>query len=86
MLELYEQIEEAVGAIRDQWPGRPHAGIILGTGLGGLADEIDVEASFDYETIPHFPRSTASPSWPWRGGCTCMRDTRSSRSRCRCGS
>ncbi len=59
MLELYGQIEEAVAAIRAKWQGTPHAGIILGTGLGGLASEIEVEASFDYESIPHFPRSTA---------------------------
>jgi purine-nucleoside phosphorylase len=59
MLELHGQIQEAVTAIRQKWPGRPHAGIILGTGLGGLAAEIDIEAEFDYEAIPHFPRSTA---------------------------
>ncbi len=59
MQELFEQIDESVAAIRKVWSGKPHAGVILGTGLGGLADEIDVEAAFDYETIPHFPRSTA---------------------------
>jgi purine-nucleoside phosphorylase len=59
MLELYGQIQEAAAAIRKKWTGRPHAGIILGTGLGGLAEEIEVEAEFDYEAIPHFPRSTA---------------------------
>lgn len=59
MLELYNQIEEAVAAIRKQWDATPVAGIILGTGLGGLVEEIEVEASIDYESIPHFPRSTA---------------------------
>jgi purine-nucleoside phosphorylase len=59
MLELFPQIEEAVAAIRKVWSGTPHAGIILGTGLGGLVKSIDVEASLDYEEIPHFPRSTA---------------------------
>ena len=58
MLELFGQMEEAVAAIRKDWDGSPHAGIILGTGLGGFAEEIDVEASIDYETIPNFPRST----------------------------
>ncbi|MFV1964179.1 MAG: purine-nucleoside phosphorylase [Pirellulaceae bacterium] len=59
MLALFAQIEEAVQAIHAKWDGIPHAGIILGTGLGGLADEIDVEASLDYEELPNFPRSTA---------------------------
>lgn len=59
MLELYSQIEEAVAAIRKVWKGQPHAGIILGTGLGGLVKNIQVEASLDYEEIPNFPKSTA---------------------------
>lgn len=60
MLELYDQIQDAVRTIRQSWPGIPHAGIILGTGLGSLVDEIDVQASVDYEDIPHFPRSTVT--------------------------
>lgn len=59
MLELYDQIQEAVREIRKSWPGTPHAGIILGTGLGNLAEQIDIEATLDYESIPNFPRSTA---------------------------
>jgi purine-nucleoside phosphorylase len=58
MLELYDKIQAAVAAIRSRWTTEPHAGIILGTGLGGLAQKIAVEAAFDYEAIPHFPRST----------------------------
>jgi purine-nucleoside phosphorylase len=58
MAELYEQIQEATQFIRSQWQGRPVAGIILGTGLGGLASEIEAEASFPYGDIPHFPVST----------------------------
>jgi purine-nucleoside phosphorylase len=37
---------------------RPTVGIVLGTGLGGLVGEIDVETSIDYADIPHFPLST----------------------------
>lgn len=59
MQELYGQIAEATAAIRAKWDQTPRAGIILGTGLGGLVDEIDEEASLDYEEIPHFLRSTA---------------------------
>ncbi len=60
MLELYEQIEEAAAAIRAEWDHQPHAGIILGTGLGSLVDNIQVEATLDYEAIPNFLRSTAA--------------------------
>ena len=59
MEEIFGQIEEAVEAIRSQWQATPHAGLILGTGLGGLVDEIEVEAALDYQAIPHFPQSTA---------------------------
>ncbi len=58
MLDLYDKIEETVGMIRARWPVRPHAGIILGTGLGGLVRSLRVEAEFDYDDIPHFPHST----------------------------
>ena len=59
MLDLFDKIEEAVQAIRNQWNKAPHAGIILGTGLGSLVEEIDVEVTLDYADIPHFPQSTA---------------------------
>lgn len=59
MLELYDQIQDAVAFIRSKWDKTPHAGIILGTGLGSLAERIEIEAAIEYENIPHFPRSTA---------------------------
>ena len=59
MLDLFDKLTEAVKAIRNQWNKTPHAGIILGTGLGSLVEEIDVEATLDYADIPHFPQSTA---------------------------
>ena len=59
MLELFGQIEESVAAIRSQWNKTPRAGIILGTGLGSLVEEIEVEVSLDYGDIPNFPVSTA---------------------------
>jgi len=59
MLALFDQIEEAAAAIRKRWGETPRAGIILGTGLGGLAEQIDVAASIDYDEIPNFPSSTA---------------------------
>jgi len=56
---LYDQIQEAVAAIRAKWAATPTVGIILGTGLGKLTEDIRAEAVFPYETIPHMPRSTA---------------------------
>jgi purine-nucleoside phosphorylase len=59
MPELYDQVQEAKTTIQNRWRGRPHIGIVLGTGLGGLVEEIEVEAALDYGAIPHFPEATA---------------------------
>jgi purine-nucleoside phosphorylase len=59
MLQLYAQIEEAVAVVRKSWKGPCKAGIVLGTGLGGLAQHIVDAIQIDYEKIPHFPRSTS---------------------------
>lgn len=59
MLDLHEKIEDAVAEIRKHWDKTPHAGVILGTGLGSLVKEIEVEVTIDYGDIPHFPSSTA---------------------------
>jgi purine-nucleoside phosphorylase len=53
------QIDAAADAVRQQWPLSPRAGIILGSGLGELAGEIDAAATIDYADLPHFPRTTA---------------------------
>ena len=58
MSELRQQIAKALEVIRTQTKAEPTAAIILGTGLGQLADEIDVEVSIPYGEIPHFPLST----------------------------
>ena len=60
MLHLYDQVNEAVEKIRSVWDKTPHAGIILGTGLGNFAEKIEVEATLDYGDIPNFPVSTAT--------------------------
>jgi len=56
--DLLSSLREAHGAIRARCGVEPMVGIILGTGLGGLAREIQVEASIPYDEIPHFPLST----------------------------
>ena len=59
MKSIRENAIEAVQAIRKQWNGQPQAGMILGTGLGGLSSQIEVACRIPYEDIPHFPKSTA---------------------------
>ena len=59
MLDLFDKIQESVEFIRRSWSVAPRAGIILGTGLGNLVEQIEVEASIEYGDIPHFPKSTA---------------------------
>ena len=59
MPDLFDQIQEAARFIRAAWAGKPKAGIILGTGLGGLVEEMDAEAVLPYGDVPHFPQATA---------------------------
>jgi len=56
--ELRRQIDEAVAVIRTKTSSEPPIGIILGTGLGGLAKEMETEVAINYGEIPHFPVST----------------------------
>ena len=58
MSDLFEQIQEARRAIESRWTGEQKIGIILGTGLGGLAQEITSEATIPYTDLPGFPQST----------------------------
>lgn len=58
MTELRKHIAETVAFIRRHTRIKPLAAIILGTGLGRLAKEIDVDVAFDYEDLPYFPLST----------------------------
>jgi purine-nucleoside phosphorylase len=60
MLQLRTQISEAADFVRRQWTNvRPAVGIILGSGLGEFAAQIEIEAEIPYATIPHFGISTA---------------------------
>jgi purine-nucleoside phosphorylase len=51
-------ISEAAGFIRSKVDLVPQIGIITGTGLGALADDIEKTAEVEYTNIPHFPVST----------------------------
>jgi purine-nucleoside phosphorylase len=54
----YASVLEAVDCIRSRIDSEPKVGIILGSGLGLLAERICDPAVIPYEEIPHFPRST----------------------------
>jgi purine-nucleoside phosphorylase len=54
----WDHVREATRVVRSHWVGVPRVGVVLGTGLGGLAEEIQAEARIPYPEIPHFPRST----------------------------
>jgi purine-nucleoside phosphorylase len=56
----YELVSETVAFLRPQVRQVPRAVIVLGTGLGGLADQLDESQAFPYADIPHFPRSTVA--------------------------
>jgi purine-nucleoside phosphorylase len=53
-----QQIDAAVQFIQSRVPYQPEVGIILGTGLGKLINEINVEQEINYVEIPYFPVST----------------------------
>ncbi len=55
---MYEKIIESADYIKKQGLINPEVGIILGTGLGGLVDHIDIALSIDYKDIPNFPVAT----------------------------
>ncbi|MHC5539551.1 purine-nucleoside phosphorylase [Singulisphaera rosea] len=56
----WDQVREASEAVRARWKGNARVGLVLGTGLGALAEEIAAEAVIPYPDIPHFPRSTVT--------------------------
>ena len=53
-----ERVDRAASAVRARWPHTPDAAIILGTGLGALAQAIEKPTVIEYPTIPDFPVST----------------------------
>lgn len=55
---MIEKVKESVELLRQKEFGKPLVGIILGTGLGGLINEIEIIKEIDYCDIPNFPVST----------------------------
>lgn len=55
---MYRKIRETTDWLKNHYGKQPDTAIILGTGLGALANEIDTELEINYKDIPNFPIST----------------------------
>ena len=53
-----KQVQEAADTVRIRWDKTPQVGVILGTGLGKLSEDIEVEVALSYEDLPHMPAAT----------------------------
>ena len=58
MDEIYEKLKKCYEAIRTVTEFSPEIALVLGSGLGGYADEVSIETTVDYKEIKGFPIST----------------------------
>ena len=58
MTKAYEKLQKCLACVREKTDFVPQVALILGSGLGALADEIDAVATVDYADIEGFPVST----------------------------
>ena len=81
---LFDRVQAAAEAVRGRSALAPEVGIILGTGLGGLAREIEVEAEV---AVRRHPRASRCPrSRPTPASCCSAASAAARSSRCRAGS
>ena len=57
-MELFDMIGEARDFIRKRSDIEPEAAVIIGTGLSGLAEEVEIRTEIPYPEIPYFPAPT----------------------------
>jgi purine-nucleoside phosphorylase len=60
MQNMLNAIKETGAFLKQRGTGTPRVGIVLGTGLNALINEIDVTKTFPYTDIPHFPKATVA--------------------------
>ena len=53
-----QQLAETTAFIRTQYPVKPAVGVVLGSGLGNLTAQMNIQYEIEYSLIPHFPVST----------------------------
>ena len=56
-MSYFDQVNEAVDALRQRLTTVPDVAIVLGSGLGAFADRLEGRTAVPYETIPHWPAS-----------------------------
>jgi purine-nucleoside phosphorylase len=57
-VSLALRLDQAAGFVRARSPLRPAIGVVLGSGLGAFADELEDAVAVPFAEIPHFPAST----------------------------
>jgi purine-nucleoside phosphorylase len=57
-MDVIARIQQTVDFISSRFNAQPTIGVVLGSGLGGFIDYIDIEHEIPYEEVPHFPVST----------------------------
>lgn len=55
---MWDQVQETVSYIKNKTNFIPEYGVILGSGLGSFTDDLQIEYTLPYDTIPNFPVST----------------------------
>lgn len=60
MINLHQSVDESVRTLQEKSASRPDVAVILGTGLGGIVESINVTGRVPYNQIPHFPESTVA--------------------------
>ena len=57
-MEILEELQESAEYLRDRGIDEVDVAIVLGTGLGGLVEAIDIQKTWSYSQIPHLPVAT----------------------------
>ena len=60
MATLYDRVHQAAETIRNIYKEKPSVGIILGTGLGRLTEDINEKIEINYDDVPHLPHSAGT--------------------------
>lgn len=60
-MTYYDQVSEAASFLRVMFDAfKPRIGVVLGSGLGAVADAVKAKVTVPYREIPHFPQSTVA--------------------------